>query len=356
MMYRLFALALAAIAMLVTPAFADPSPRKKRKAEALVGEATETLRYFTNSRDHAGLWDTVVDAKAMIVIPNSYRGGFLFGGSGGDAIMMARNADGSWSGPTFLSIGSFSFGLQAGGEVSEIILLAMTDRGKEHLLETSVKLGGDVSIAAGPIGAGAKAKTTDILAFSRSRGLYGGISLEGTVLKARYNLNRSYYGLDVTPTEIVYRGVPDNPASLPLREAAWQLSQRAQAEQNDEPSVATRAAPVGSTASAPPQGYRPEVYESGLYGEGDIDLPEATSVNSAARIYSSPDDVANPGRGAYPSATPQGGMRYEDDAIYGIPAEGQPYQYRDPQDGQRDPYRLEGGAPIKSNEAPPRRP
>jgi len=148
---------------------------KKEKAERLVQAATSTLTYFVDESSYSGLWDTADTAKAIVVVPNSYRGGFVFGGAAGNAVMIAKNDDGSWSGPTFLTIGSFSFGLQAGGEVSELVLLVMTNRGKEALLSTSVKLGADITVAAGPVGAGAKAKTADILAFSRSRGLYGGM-------------------------------------------------------------------------------------------------------------------------------------------------------------------------------------
>ena len=199
---------------------------KRSKAEGLVRKSTDTLDYFTNSSGYAGLWDTADDAKAMVVIPQSYRGGFLFGGSGGNALLIVRNEDGSWSGPTFLTIGTFSFGLQAGGEVSELVLLVMTNRGKERLLSTSVKLGADITVAAGPVGAGAKAKTADVLAFSRSRGLYGGVSLEGTVLKTRRSWNAAYYGREVSTVDVVFRGVQDNPASRPLREAAYRLANR----------------------------------------------------------------------------------------------------------------------------------
>jgi lipid-binding SYLF domain-containing protein len=142
--------------------------------------------------------------------------------------MIARNEDGSWSQPTFFTIGSFSFGFQAGGEASEIILLVMTQRGMEHLLSTTVKFGADVSVAAGPIGGGAKAQTTDILAFARSRGLYGGVSLEGAVMKERRSWNEAYYNARVTPADIIYRQRVSNPASASLQNAVWALAHRDQ--------------------------------------------------------------------------------------------------------------------------------
>lgn len=212
-----------AFAALATPAVAKS---KAEKAEKLVVKAAETVSYFAQDSAYEPMWDLADSAKAMVVIPRSLRGGFVFGASGGNAVMVARNEDKSWSEPTFLTIGSLSFGFQAGGEASEIILLVMTQRGVEQLLSTSVKLGGDLSLAAGPIGGGAKAQTADILAFSRSRGLYGGISLEGAVLKTRKSWNQGYYGANVSPVDIIYREKVAQPQSAVLQNAVWALANR----------------------------------------------------------------------------------------------------------------------------------
>ena len=212
-----------AIGVALTPAHAKS---KREKAEELVVKAADTVAYFAGDPAYEPLWDTADNAKAMVIVPRSLRGGFIFGASGGNAIMIARNEDGSWSEPTFFTIGSLSFGLQIGGEMSESILLVMTNRGMEQLLSTNVKLGADVSLAAGPVGGGAKAQTTDILAFSRSRGLYGGLSLEGALLKARHSWNRGYYGGDVTPVDIIYRGRASRPQSATLQNAVWALAHR----------------------------------------------------------------------------------------------------------------------------------
>ena len=206
---------------------------KREKSERLVGSAADTAAYFASDSAFEALWDLSDDAKAMVIIPQSIRAGFIFGGSAGNAVMVARNDDGSWSQPTFLTIGSVSFGFQAGGEASEIVLLVMSNRGMEQLLSSSVKLGADVTIAAGPIGAGAKAQTTDILAFSRSRGLYGGVSLEGAVLKTRNNWNKAYYGADVTPADIIFRTRVYNPSSAVLQNAVYALAHR-----DDAPALA----------------------------------------------------------------------------------------------------------------------
>ncbi len=227
---------------------------KRQEAIDLVEDSAETISYFAQDSAFEAMWSLADQAKAVVIIPDSWRAGFIFGGSGGDAVMIARNKDGTWSQPTFFVVGSGSFGFQAGVEKSEIVLLVMTTRGMEHLLSTSVKLGADVSIAAGPIGAGAKAQTTDILAFSRSRGLYGGLTLEGALLKTRKNFNKAYYAADVTPAEIIYKGEVYNPVSAALQNSVWRLAHK------DAPAT---LAPAIAPASDP---YAPGAPPADPYG------------------------------------------------------------------------------------------
>ena len=232
----------AAILMAAAPAAAKP---KAEKAAELVVKAADTVTYFANDSAFEPLWNTADDAKAMVIIPRSLRGGFMIGASGGNAVMIARNDDGSWS--------------------SETILLIMTQRGMEHLLSTTVKLGADLSVAAGPIGAGAKAQTVDVLAFSRSRGLYGGVSLEGAILKSRGSWNRDYYQANVTPSDIIFREKVSQPQSTVLQNAVWALAHR------DQPGAQpTMMAPVRPTRIDPVTGEPlPEeaVYEDdAIYG------------------------------------------------------------------------------------------
>jgi lipid-binding SYLF domain-containing protein len=269
------------LALATAPAAAGD---KREEAIDLVGEAAETVDYFSNDSAFEPLWSLADDAKAMVIIPNQWRAGFLFGGSGGDAVMIARNKDGTWSQPTFFVVGSGSFGFQAGVEKSEIVLLVMTQRGMEHLLSTSVKLGADVSIAAGPIGAGAKAQTTDIVAFSRSRGLYGGVSLEGAVLKTRRNFNKAYYSADVSPAEVIYKGEVYNPASAALQNTVWRLANK------DAP--ATLAPAVAPQSLAPP-------------------------ANDPYADPAQPTDPLAPAQVPQPNAPPPG--QYEDDSAWGAP-------------------------------------
>lgn len=212
-----FAVAVA-MALLIHPAEAG----RREKAQDLVSDAAVSLDYFANDRNYRTLWEQAKEAEAIVVIPRSVRAGFVFGGSGGNGAMIARTPSG-WSGPAFLRISSFSFGLQAGGEVSEIVLLIMTKAGVDSLLSTSVKLGADLSIAAGPVGGGAKAQTADVLAYSRSQGLYGSISIEGGVLKVNRKWNAAYYDREVSPADIFYLGKAMNAQAETLKAAANRL-------------------------------------------------------------------------------------------------------------------------------------
>lgn len=246
MLGRIMAAMGAAVLAAVVAASPAAAASKREKAEDLVAKAAETTAYFSQDPAFETMWDLADNAKAVVVIPRSIRGGFMLAGSGGNAVMLARNPNGSWSEPTFFTIGSLSFGFQAGGEVSEIILLVMTQRGMEHLLSTTVKFGADVSIAAGPVGGGAKAQTTDILAFARSRGLYGGVSLEGAVMKARHAWNEAYYGANVSPADVIYRERAYNPASRQLQGAVAALAHRKQ------PAAMAPLQPAGASYNAPP--------------------------------------------------------------------------------------------------------
>ena len=238
---------------------------KGEKAERLVSKAADTVAYFAGDSAFEPLWGLANDAKALVVIPRSLRGGFIFGASGGNAVMIARNDDGSWSEPTFFTIGSVSFGLQAGVEGSEVILAIMTKRGVEQMLSSSVKLGGDLTLAAGPIGAGAKAQTVDVLAFSRSRGLYGGVSLEGAILKARHSWNRGYYQQDVSPVDVIYRESVSRPNSALLQNAAWALAHK-RGGPEPEPVLIAPIQPAGDSVDETLINGAAEYEDDAVYG------------------------------------------------------------------------------------------
>jgi len=190
---------------LASPLVTNARATTYHELENLVNKATKTFYDFMADPDMGWVRSNLKKAKAILIIPASYKGGFIFGAEGGTGVLLARDEKTSkWSYPAFYTMGSVSFGLQIGGKVSEIILLIMTERGKAALLSPSFKLGADISVAAGPVGAGAEAKTFDVLAFARSKGVFGGISVSGAVITARGSMNEIYYGKKVRPVDILY--------------------------------------------------------------------------------------------------------------------------------------------------------
>ena len=165
-------------------------------------------------------------AKAILIAPQIVKAGFIFGGSGGRAVMFARNErTGRWEGPAFYNLATASVGFQAGVALSEAITLVMTEKGLDSLLATSVKLGSDASIAAGPVGAGANADiAADFVAFSRAKGIYGGLNLDGSVISVADTWNRSYDGRAVRPTDIVLNATAHNPQADRLAAALSRAS------------------------------------------------------------------------------------------------------------------------------------
>ena len=181
--------------------------------QELVNSAETTFSNFVRDPDMTWFQRHVGSAKAVLIAPQVVKAGWIFGGSGGRAVLFARNDQtGRWEGPAFYNLATASVGFQAGIAVSETVTLVMTDKGLNSLLATSVKVGGDASIAAGPIGAGANADiTTDLVAFARSKGVYGGLNLDGTVIHVADNWNRAYYGRDIQPPDILLRASAHNP-------------------------------------------------------------------------------------------------------------------------------------------------
>jgi len=178
----------------------------------IVRSAETTFSNFMRDPDMTWLQQNIGRAKAVLIAPNIAKAGFIFGGSGGRAVLVARDPQtGQWRGPAFYTLITASVGFQAGISVSEMVTLVMTDQGLNSLLANSVKIGGDASIAAGPVGAGAKSDiTTDFVAFSRSKGIYGGLNLDGTVMSPANDWNEAYYGKAVLPPDIVVRGNVQN--------------------------------------------------------------------------------------------------------------------------------------------------
>lgn len=194
--------------------------RALSEEQALVDRAEATLVHFRNDPRLTGFREHEREARALLIIPKAVRAGLIFGGSGGSGVVLARNA-GSWHGPSFYTLATASFGLQLGGDVSEIVVLVMTPRGMGALLSPSMRPGMDASIAAGPVGVGAgraPKPDTDFLYYTRSKGFYGGVSLAGAMIRPDEEANTAYYGRPASSREILVRGSLHNAGSRRLIE------------------------------------------------------------------------------------------------------------------------------------------
>ena len=192
--------------------------------QQLIDDAARTLSAFMADPDMGWFRKYAPRARGMLIVPQLLKAGFIIGGEGGSGVLVGKDPKtGTWSPPAFYTMGAGSIGLQIGAEAQEIVLLVMTDKGVNSLLETNVKLGAEASVAAGPRGAGVEAATApnlsaDIVSFSRSKGLFGGVSLEGAVVATRKEWNTLYYGQPVTSTDIIVRRAVEAPGAAKLQE------------------------------------------------------------------------------------------------------------------------------------------
>jgi lipid-binding SYLF domain-containing protein len=201
------------------PALAQTTPQK------VVTDAQTTLSNFMRDPDQTWIHDNIGRAKALLIVPQIVKAGFIFGGSGGQGVLVARNGK-SWVGPAFYDLATASVGFQAGVEVSEAIIVVMTDKGLNSLMATTFKVGGDASIAAGPVGAGAKSTVTaDLVSFTRSKGVYGGVNLDGTVVHANTKWNGEFYGggKEILPPDILVRHTYKSAKATPLLTAVAKI-------------------------------------------------------------------------------------------------------------------------------------
>ena len=174
--------------------------------------ATEVLSQMTSAPDK-GIPEEVIDsAKCIAVVPHLVKGGFILGGKHGRGMATCRTADG-WSAPAFISVGGGSAGFQIGVEGVDLIMLIMNDKGMQQLLSSKFQISGEGSAAAGPVGRHASAGTdwkldTQMLTYSRSKGVFAGLTLEGAVVQQDSDSTVSVYGRDVTFQSVLKGKVP----------------------------------------------------------------------------------------------------------------------------------------------------
>jgi lipid-binding SYLF domain-containing protein len=208
---------------------ATPVLAAAMEQQQLVDKARMTLDAFASDHGVGGpIRDYKVEAKALFIVPQFLRGAFVFGGAGGSGVLIVRDEKTKkWSEPAFYTIGSASFGLQIGGDVSELVFVVRTQKGLEEFYRTDFKLGADASVAAGPEGGGASAKGImgDLVGYARKKGAFVGISVDGSMVAVSDESNADYYGKAVRPTDIIVKQTVSNPKSADLRNAADKLMQ-----------------------------------------------------------------------------------------------------------------------------------
>lgn len=204
-----------AVLLLAASAFAAKDEREEER----VKDAGEVLKEILNIPDDIPQ-DLLDKAECVIVLPSVKKGAFGVGGSYGRGVMVCRSGEhytGKWGAPALYALEGISIGFQLGGQATDFVLLVMNPKGARSLLSSKVKLGADASAAAGPKGRTAEGATdvvmnAEILSYSRNKGLFAGLSLEGSTLRSDGSANQKLYGRKVSAKEIIREGKVGVPA------------------------------------------------------------------------------------------------------------------------------------------------
>ncbi len=191
--------------------------------QVLVDRSTLAVQEMLgNDRDLLNAANMLRSARAVMICPRLFRAAFFGGGEGGGCVLVGRDGNGGWSSPAFFSMGSANIGFQFGIQDSQTMLIIRSDRGLNAVLDSQFKFGADASVAVAAYGGSVQGATTanlgaDIVTVSRSRGLFAGVALDGTILASQSEWNRAYYGQDLSARQIVVQVAAHNPGADPLR-------------------------------------------------------------------------------------------------------------------------------------------
>jgi len=212
-MNSLFRIFIATLLLLTAAVPQLSAETDKQKQEDRLHDAAQVMSEILKMPDSIPQ-DLLDKAKCVIVVPSVLKAAFIVGGSYGRGAMICRTGPGftgPWGAPSMMAIEGGSFGFQLGGQATDFVFLVMNGRGAHSILHSKVKLGADISAAAGPVGRTAEADTdaymrAELLSYSRSRGLFAGVSLEGSTLRPDDGGNEALYGREISAREIVLRG------------------------------------------------------------------------------------------------------------------------------------------------------
>ena len=187
------------------------------KLDARIDAAHDVLHELMNTPDKGIPFDIAAKAHCIAVIPGFKKGAFVVGAEYGQGVATCRTATG-WSAPVFIQLSGGSFGLQAGGQSTDLVLVGVNRRSLDDLLKDKVKLGGDIAATAGPVGRDSQASTTELanaefLTYSRSQGLFAGVDLTGDVVHQNTADTEAYYGKDLPYKTILSGAIPTPPSA-----------------------------------------------------------------------------------------------------------------------------------------------
>jgi lipid-binding SYLF domain-containing protein len=218
----------AAAAAVCLATFLAAQPRAQKDDEGneakRVRDAATIFDEIMAAEDKAIPTAILSKATGIAIFPSTVKAGFIFGGMRGRGILSGHSANG-WSSPAFLTLTGGSFGLQIGGQAADIVLVINGDRGLQNLVSNQFKIGANASVAAGPVGRDAQAATdiqlrAQILSYSRARGLFAGVSINGSTIRQDVDANARFYGSRLTTREIVFEGKAGTPDPVGLWRAA----------------------------------------------------------------------------------------------------------------------------------------
>ncbi|QBB68953.1 hypothetical protein ELE36_00375 [Pseudolysobacter antarcticus] len=209
---------LALLMLFLTTLFSAPA-RAGEDENKRAKDAVRVLKEVMMAPDKGIPSNLLKRAYAIAVIPDVIKAGFVIGGRHGEGLIAVKSADGTWSNPSFVSMTGGSFGFQVGVSSTDVVLIFRTQRGVDNIVHGKFTLGADASVAAGPVGRDAQASTdgelkAEIFSYSRSRGLFAGVALDGSVIAIDNDSNQDVYGQGVTPRRIFEGGVTNVPGAV----------------------------------------------------------------------------------------------------------------------------------------------
>jgi lipid-binding SYLF domain-containing protein len=211
---------LGAAGLLGAVSFGAPLARAQTSEQVTVDGARKVLADLRHDKAFGNAAKLIREAKAALIVPKLLKGGFIVGGEGGNGVLMVQH-HGGWSHPAFYVLGAASFGLQVGLEQSELILLIMTQKGLDGVLRDQFKIGAQAGISVAMLGSGVEGamggvSPPDIVVWSSSTGLYGGLTVDGSIIRAQPDRDAEYYGRRVTSRDVLF-GKVDSPQGDALR-------------------------------------------------------------------------------------------------------------------------------------------